>query len=183
MSYLAMLAREVGASERTLRRAVAQGTLRGTWVTPRSLRLAPAEAGYIRRSWGLVAALRSALRTEPNVRFALLFGSAARGTDGPQSDVDILVELRDSGLDEVLDLEIKLTETLGRPVDLTLLDDAESEPSLLADTLREGRVLVDRVERRSELEGREEALRASGREQEARRKRDALAAVDRMLVA
>ncbi len=38
------------------------------------------EREYVRRSWRLLSTLRAALRTEQNVRFALLFGSVARGT-------------------------------------------------------------------------------------------------------
>ncbi len=51
----------------------------------------------------MIALLRSALRTEHNVRFALLFGSSALGTDTPNSDVDVLVALRDPGLQRLVE--------------------------------------------------------------------------------
>ena len=86
-----------------MRRAVSQGTLRGTRSAPRALQLSPSEKRYIRRSWPLLATLRAILRTEQNVRFALLFGSAARGTDTPASDIDMLVEMRDSSLERMID--------------------------------------------------------------------------------
>ena len=82
--------------------------------------------------------------TEHNVRFALLFGSVARGTAAPGSDVDVLVALRDPDLERVVELSAKLTAATGRRVDVVRLEDAESEPSFLADVITDGRVLVDR---------------------------------------
>ena len=41
----------------------------------------------------LVADLRRALRTEPNVRLAVLYGSLARGDEDAGSDLDLLVSL------------------------------------------------------------------------------------------
>jgi predicted nucleotidyltransferase len=181
MTELGLLAQQVGASERTLRRAVNEETLRGFRPTPRKLRLSPEEKSYIRRSWPLLAALRSILRTEQNVRFALLFGSTAQGTDTPASDVDLLVSLRDSRLDRLIELEQKLSTALGRPVDLTRLADAEADPALLAEAVVEGRVLIDREAVWPRLRGSETSLRRIGRRRDARRSRDALAAIDRLL--
>src|ERR1700677_2383292 len=132
MTRLALLAEEVGISERTLRRAVNQGTLRGSRPTPRKLELPLQEREYVRRSWGLLSTLRIALRTEQNVRFALLFGSAATGVDTLGSDVDVLVDLRDTSFERIVDLSTKLTRLVGRPVDVVELKDAEAEPSFLA---------------------------------------------------
>lgn len=51
-----------------------------------------------------------------NVR---VFGSVARGEDGPDSDVDLLVDLEPgTGLLSLGRMEVELTELLGRPVDL-----------------------------------------------------------------
>src|SRR5271165_1720836 len=99
MNGLVLLAEEVGVDERTLRRAVGLGTLRGNRSTPRKLELSLSEREYVRRSWGLISTLRAALRTEQNVRFALLFGSAAIGTDTSASDVDVLVDLGDASFE------------------------------------------------------------------------------------
>lgn len=60
MNELVSLADEVGVSERTLRRAVNEGTLRGNRISPRKLRLSVAEKEYIRGHWGLLAQLREA---------------------------------------------------------------------------------------------------------------------------
>lgn len=51
-----------------------------------------------------------------NVR---LFGSVARGEDGPDSDVDLLVDLAPGvSLLDLARLEVELTDILGRPVDV-----------------------------------------------------------------
>jgi len=138
---------------------------------------------YIRRSWWLLSALRAALRTEQNVRLAVLFGSAATGADTPTSDVDLLVDLRDPDFERVVDLSSKLTPIIGRPVDVVRLLDAEADPSLLADLVDQGRVLVDRENRWAHLQKREPAMRHRGRRQDARGTRDALASIDRLVSA
>lgn len=181
MSILQSLARDVGVSERTLRRAIDQGTVRAVRPTPRTLTLPVAEHRYVRRSWGIFSRLRRALRTESNVRFAMLFGSRARGTDEPESDVDLLVVLRDQSLDRVVDLTEKLTKAVGLQVDLTRLDDAESEPGLLADWIGEGRVVVDRDRLWPQLLDRRQALRQLGRRGERNRTEAALGGIDSLL--
>lgn len=181
MTELVFLADELGVHERTLRRAVAQGSLRAVRPTPRTLQIPLSERQYIRRSWTLLSALRTAFRTEHNVRFALLFGSVARGTDAPGSDVDVLVALRDPSLERIVELGAKLSKAAGRQVDVVRLEDAEAEPSFLADVFADGRVLVDREGLWSRLRGREVSLRREGRTTDARRARAALAGLDRML--
>ncbi len=115
------------------------------------------------------------------MRFALLFGSAARGEDHEGSDIDLLVEMRDSTLERRLDLSAKLEELLGRRVDVVEIGDAEANPRLLAEASAEGRVLVDRTHRWPELRGREKTLQRQAQRQEGRRARAALAGIDRML--
>lgn len=181
MNSLQLLAQDVGVNERTLRRAVSQGTLRAHRPSPRKLELSLTEHQYVRRSWRIISLLRSALRTDHNVRFALLFGSSARGTDTPDSDIDVLVALRDQNLDRVLDLEAKLTQILGKQVDLVVLDDAKQEPSFLAQALAEGRVLVDRDQLWDALRARETRLRQQGKALDERRIARALAGIDHML--
>ena len=181
MTELALLAREVGVHERTLRRAVREGALRAVRPTPRTLQMPLSERQYARRSWKLLAALRKALRTEHNIRFALLFGSAARGTAAPGSDIDVLVALRDSRLERTVELTAKLSAATGRRVDVVRLEDAQGEPSFLADVIADGRVLVDRERLWQRLRGREASLRREGERSDARRARAALAGLDRML--
>src|SRR5207247_9778707 len=116
MTALALLAQQIGVHERTLRRALNEGALRARRPSPRTLDLPLSERDYVRRSWRLLSGLRSALRTEHNVGFALLFGSTARGTDTPDSDVDVLVALRDPGLERVVELGERLTAASGGPL-------------------------------------------------------------------
>jgi predicted nucleotidyltransferase len=181
MTELELLAKQVGTNERTLRRALSQGTLRAERPTPRKLEISAAEKRYLRRSWRLLATLRAALRTEQNVRFALLFGSAARGEDSPASDVDLLVEMRDPSLARIADLEAKLEGLIGRRVDVLTLDDARGSNQLLAEALTEGRVLVDREDRWPQLRDEVEALRRRARDSTRRARRRALEGIDRML--
>lgn len=179
MNELLLLAEEVGTSDRTLRRAIDQGTLRGIRTSPRRLRLSEREKRYIARRWPLLARIREVLRTEQNVRFALLFGSTARGDDGASSDVDLLVEMRDESLGRIADLSIKLESQLDRKVDLLTVEEARSNPSLLADAIAEGRVLIDRDDYWDELCGNEASLRRHGLRLASRRKREVLAELDR----
>lgn len=176
-----MLAEQVGVSERTLRRAVNEGALHAVRPTPRTLKMSVAERDYTRRKWPLLSALRGALRTESNVRFALLFGSIAADTDTTDSDVDVLVELRDNSFDRIVDLYGKLEERISRRVDVIELREAERDPALLARILAEGRVLVDRERRWPRLRDREPALRRRGARRDAARLRSALAGIDRLL--
>jgi predicted nucleotidyltransferase len=180
---LGALAEEVGVNERTLRRAVNQGTLHATRPSPRTLSLPLSERRYVRRRWRLIVQLRAVLRTEPNVRFALLFGSTARGEDSSGSDIDVLVELHDDGLTSVVALAARLTQRIGRPVDLVRLHDAEADPAFLAELVDEGRVLIDRVGRWPQLRARERSLRRRGRGASQQHAEAALAGIDRLLTA
>ena len=102
------------------------------------------ERTYLRENWLMLRDLRQALRTEPSVRAAILFGSFARGEQHDASDIDILIDGQPGpGLRAVAR---RLSTRLGRPVQLVALEDAEKAPLLLAEVLRDGRVLVDRDE-------------------------------------
>lgn len=147
MRCLPAVAREVGADERTLRRAVERGGIRCRRPGPRRLELAEGELDYLRTHWGLMRALTGVLRTEPNVRLAVLYGSMARGEDRRDSDVDVLVELNPDASEAARGLAVRLERALGRDVDVARLDRArESAPLLVLQALEEGRVLVDRDE-------------------------------------
>ena len=183
MTEIAALAQEGAVDERTLRRAIAVGALHARRKSPRRIELTLGERAYIRRSWRLISTLRAALRTERNVRFALLFGSAAVGGDTLQSDVDLLIELRDASLVRVIDLKAKLAGLIGRPVDLVLLSDAKKETSFLAQAIADGRVLIDREGTWDLLRRRESTLRREGKRADAVAAKNALAAIDRMFAA
>jgi predicted nucleotidyltransferase len=144
LTALADLASELDTTDRTLRRAVEDGLVRGHRVSPRKFEMPISERTYLRQNWPVLRELRDALRTEPSVRAAILFGSYARGEQNDGSDIDILVDRSPGpGLRAV---GRRLSARLGRTAQLIALEDAENAPLLLAEVLRDGRVLVDRNE-------------------------------------
>src|ERR687895_252103 len=136
MTVLDHLARELGLSERTLRRAVASGTIRAERPSPRRLRISEDEREWVLRHWPTVARLREELRTDPAVRLAVLFGSSARGREHRRSDLDVLVEIDAPTPGGLAELEERLASAAGRKVQLVSAHDAQSSPGLLADALR-----------------------------------------------
>jgi uncharacterized protein len=93
-----------------------------------------------------VTALAAHLAAEPAIVCAWLFGSRARGTARPDSDVDVavLAELP-RGIerhDWKWDLEARLTTALRLPVQVVLVDRAPAD--LVRRILREDRLLLDR---------------------------------------
>jgi predicted nucleotidyltransferase len=95
-----------------------------------------------------LSTLASEWAADVDVAAAYLFGSRARGTAGPRSDVDLAVALR-VGLDAAarwkkrLDLIASASRTLSTDaVDVVVLEDA---PSALGHrVLRDGRLLCER---------------------------------------
>jgi predicted nucleotidyltransferase len=65
---------------------------------------------------------QSKIASRFSVRRIGVFGSFARGTAGPESDVDILVELNKPTFDNYMDLKFYLEEVLNHPVDLVIHD-------------------------------------------------------------
>lgn len=152
MGRLQRLAWEVGAPERTLRRAVSAGTLRCRRPTPRRLEIDAEERAYLRDHWELLARLREVLRTEPNVRFAAIFGSVARGDESEASDLDMVIDFDRRDRRGRIRLANKVEAGSGRRAQLLHLRDVElCAPDLLGEILVEGRVLVDRDDRWPEL--------------------------------
>jgi predicted nucleotidyltransferase len=158
MADLRLLAEELAVSDRTLRRAAARGTIHG-WRRGRQARveLPIQEVLYLERAWPLLNTLVGELRTLPNVRLAVLFGSRARGDPHPRSDLDLLVRFAESGLRARGRLLARLEEALpGEQIQVVELENAN--PLLLVDVIRDGRVLVDRDGDWSTLRGRAPAL-------------------------
>lgn len=56
------------------------------------------------------------------VRGIALFGSAARGDDGPASDLDFVVDFEKKSFDAYMDLKAFLEKLFGRRVDLVVSD-------------------------------------------------------------
>lgn len=91
--------------------------------------------------------LRERLAEEPDVTVVYLFGSHARGSAGPLSDVDVAVLLRDGhGPDRRLELADAVgTAAGGVRADVTVLNDAP--PALAYRVLRDGELLLSRDDR------------------------------------
>jgi excisionase family DNA binding protein len=141
MTDLALLAASLGVSDRTLRRAAERGTIRCLRQGKRR-RLPVEEALYVGRRWPLIRSLVRELRTLPNVRMAVLFGSVARGEENDTSDIDLFVCFAEPGLHGRARLLERLEAATERQVQVVSMEDANS--LLLAEVLRDGRVLVDR---------------------------------------
>jgi len=89
--------------------------------------------------------LKRALADDPRIAYALVFGSAARGTAHAHSDIDIAIGLpegrRLTAL-ELGDLASRLEAAAGRPVDVVDLEGAP--PGLAFRIFRDGQVLAQR---------------------------------------
>lgn len=141
---LAGIARDLGCSERTVRRYASEGLLRPRVVANGRLELPASEQRYARDHWALLSVLKHVLRTERNVRLAVLFGSMARGEGRSDSDVDLLIHGHSSSPRLRAGLSLRLAKALDRDVHVVDLEDVEASATLLADVLREGRPVLDR---------------------------------------
>ncbi len=90
---------------------------------------------------GEIASIKKILEGHPDVRLAMLFGSLAAGSQGPESDIDLAVDVG-RVLDESKKIQLisELSVALGRPVDLVDLFSA-GEP-LLGQILAGGKRLL-----------------------------------------
>lgn len=165
---LARIAQDVGCSERTVRRYVGEGLLRSRSVLSSRHELSEEEQSYLSSHWRLLAGMKHALRTERDVRLAVLFGSTAVGEDRPDSDLDVLVVRRSTTARAKAGLSIRLSRALSKRVHLVDLEHAEESPALLADVVLEGRPLIDRdglwgglLDRRAEIISRARAAEAA----------------------
>jgi predicted nucleotidyltransferase len=152
--------------------------VRGRRLAHGQLELSHAEADYLRGHWGVLSKLMAALRTERDVRLAVLFGSTATGEDTPISDLDLLVVHRSSDWQVQAALKLRLRRALDRPVDIVTLERAEAAPSLLADILSDGRVLIDREDLWSVLLQREDEIVAAASREDKLIAADARATLD-----
>jgi predicted nucleotidyltransferase len=86
------------------------------------------------------------LANHPSVAAAYLFGSVARGTAGPSSDVDVAVLYKETPRSELgsppMRLEAALEKVLHRPVQAVCLNTAP--PDLGIRVLRHGTLLLER---------------------------------------
>ena len=94
----------------------------------------------------LIALLKEALEQEHKVEFAYLFGSYARDDHSANSDVDIAIYLKDSDFDTLLEINYRLSKTLNKDVDFTLLNSVKNI-YLMETILKEGLLLKDSKKR------------------------------------
>jgi predicted nucleotidyltransferase len=146
MSLTASLARDLHTSDRTLRRAVARDLLRGRRPSPNKLELSPEEIDYVRTHWPLLERLVGALRTEPSIEAAILYGSTATGIDRPDSDIDVAVKSRGNSEIAARALARRLQRAVDRDVHVVHLRDAIADGSLALEIVERGRPLVDRAD-------------------------------------
>jgi predicted nucleotidyltransferase len=161
---LAEAARELRISPSTLRNQVKAGRLRGRLVGKTYVTTSEEVERYRRESLGRVGrpprlaagpSAGSPAAVEParlesiaaryGIRSFALFGSAARGEAGPESDVDIVIELEPTstmGLLEHARVAEELSRVFGRPVDLVTWN--ALRPRMRADVEREAITLYPR---------------------------------------
>jgi predicted nucleotidyltransferase len=176
------LAHQLGADERTLRRAVTDGTIRCEHLGPRKRYVSDEERRYMVSHWPMLADLRRALRTEPNVRLAVLYGSLARGDEDADSDLDLLVSFADDRPDAAVKLAVRLERTLGRDVDVARLNRVkDSAPLLLLQALDEGRVVLDRDVQWEQLHAQRANIARRARRSHAARRRRARISINELL--
>jgi predicted nucleotidyltransferase len=184
MSAVAELADDLGVNERTLRRAWAAEMIHGSRPTPYRLRIPVGERAYLRRHWATLSRLRQTLRTERNVSLAVIFGSVARGDDDAASDIDLLIALRQPSLASTVALDERLRERTRLPIEVVELQDAMRHPLLLAEILRDGRVLADRDGQWAQLQAKSKAIRTEAeqeRQRLAERAHEAVIAFERRM--
>ena len=70
----------------------------------------------------VIREIHSELASRFTVRRIGVFGSFAKGSEGTESDVDIIVELAEPTFDNYMDLKFRLEDVLKRPVDLVMAD-------------------------------------------------------------
>jgi predicted nucleotidyltransferase len=168
----------LACSERTLRRYINEGILRGRTLEAHRFDLPEAETIYLRRNWPLLCGLRTALRTERSVRLAVLFGSMATGEGTESSDIDLLVALDRDDESALAGLRRRLQVSLSRPMHVVRLDDGQRSSSLLADVLDEGRILIDRDKKWSDIHAQRDRILALALQEDANALAVAHASVD-----
>ena len=114
---------DAGNAQRALKRMELAGLLKSSragnqvrYKANRASPIFPELQGIVRKTVGLADVLREAL--EPlsvRIELAFVFGSVARGEEGPASDIDLMV-VGDVGFDEVVVALHPLHERLGREI-------------------------------------------------------------------
>ncbi len=95
-----------------------------------------------------VEAVRTQVASLPGVDSLVLFGSAARGTAGPESDIDLLIECAPGARDRVRKVLFQVADRLGVRFSPVFYRDPERhhfDTQFLESIVRQGRVLLGRL--------------------------------------
>lgn len=119
---------DAGSVHRTLRQLERAGLVTaspaGNQIRYQADRSSPIFAelqGIVRKTVGLADLLRDALKPlGAGIREAFVFGSVARGEEGPRSDIDLMV-IGDVAFDDVVVAIYPLQEQLGREINAVVL--------------------------------------------------------------
>ncbi len=174
MNEVQSLAAELGVTERSVRRYVALGLVRGYHLNWGHTAFRTTERVFLRERWMELAAAREALRTLPEVRLALLYGPAAFDPSawdhGPLRvciELDAVVRRARSGIvKKRLELAFQRSVSV---LEIPLVRSVRVRHIGLLHVLAQHRVIVDRGRRLRELRrirvrlGRELALGPGGR--------------------
>jgi predicted nucleotidyltransferase len=117
-----------GAVQRELRRLSESGLIDITRLGNQKHYQANASApifnelrGIVDKTVGSAGALLAALHPlEEQIRFAAIYGSLAKGTDGAQSDIDVLIVAADLKLEQIYSALQPVEKRLGRSVNPTI---------------------------------------------------------------
>ncbi len=90
----------------------------------------------------IVQTLQKELEQIDNVEFGYLFGSYAKGRQTQNSDIDIALYLKDSSLDNILQINYILSKKLNIQTDILILNSAKNL-FLLDSVFRDGIIVKD----------------------------------------
>lgn len=100
-----------------------------------------------------IQGIRRVLMCHPEVDRAIIYGSRAKGSYRPGSDIDLALAGETVTLPTMLKIELELDDLLlPYKIDMALLAQIE-DPAVLAHIARVGQVLYDRAESKLEHEG------------------------------
>ncbi|HJO10642.1 MAG: nucleotidyltransferase domain-containing protein [Gammaproteobacteria bacterium] len=89
--------------------------------------------GIVRKTFGVAQELTKALNPiASSVQFAFVYGSLAKGSDTPQSDIDLMIIGNDFSYTDVMELLIPAESTLARPVNPTVYSAQQFKKKLAA---------------------------------------------------
>lgn len=110
-------------------------------TTPFRLRSAPVDTQAVEQAQAIRRTVAETLASDPGIKVAIVYGSAASGKLRPDSDVDVAVLFdKPLGVDARLALQGELADALRREVDLVDLHRLGGE--ILHQILTKGRVVI-----------------------------------------